>query len=191
MGRSLASVGTGHTLPGEVASEIVSGCPIVAGPRPARSRLARWLLAGLGVLCVGLGALGAVVPGLPTAVFLLGASWCFARSCPWLEERLLRVPLFALFLAYLEPGARIPRRTLAKALVIMWLAIVASAAAVGLGDDGRPGWPRRSSASAWWAARSSCAWGSRRTTTDPEIVARTHREINSQSVVAALISAST
>jgi len=45
--------------------------------------------------------------------------------------------------------------------------IVASAAAVGLGDDGRPGWPRRSSASAWWAARSSCAWGSRRTTTDP------------------------
>jgi hypothetical protein len=106
---------------------------------PARSRLGRWLLAGLGVLCVGLGALGAVLPGLPTTVFLLAASWCFARSCPWLEERLVRVPLFAPFLGYLEPGARMPRRTLVKALVIMWLAILASAAAVGLGDDGRPG----------------------------------------------------
>jgi len=106
---------------------------------PARSRLARWLLAGLGVLCVGLGAVGVFLPGLPTTVFLIAASWCFARSCPWLEERLLRVPLFAPFLGFLEPGARMPRRTVAKALFIMWVAIIASAAAVGLGDDGRPG----------------------------------------------------
>ena len=110
-----------------------------AEPRPARSRLSRWLLAGLGTACVGLGALGVFLPGLPTTVFLIAASWCFARSCPWLEQRLLRVPLFAPLLGFLEPGARLPRRTLAKALVIMWLAIIASAAAVGLGDDGRPG----------------------------------------------------
>jgi hypothetical protein len=107
--------------------------------RPARSRLTRWLLAGLGAACVGLGALGVFLPGLPTTVFLLAACWCFARSCPWLEERLVRVPLFAPFLVFLEPGARMPRRTLVKALVIMWAAILASAAAVGLGDDGRPG----------------------------------------------------
>jgi hypothetical protein len=42
-------------------------------------------------------------------------------------------------LVFLDPGARMPRRTLVKALVIMWAAILASAAAVGLGDDGRPG----------------------------------------------------
>lgn len=107
--------------------------------RPARSRLARWLLAGLGTACVGLGALGVFLPGLPTTVFLIAASWCFARSCPWLEERLLRIPLFAPFLGFLEPGARVPRRTVTKALVVMWIAILASAAAVGLGDDGRPG----------------------------------------------------
>jgi len=113
-------------------------CP-TSDCRPARSRLTRWLLAGLGTACVGLGALGVAVPGLPTTVFLLAACWCFARSCPWLEERLVRVPLFAPFLVFLEPGARMPRRTLVKALVIMWVAILASAAAVGLGDDGRPG----------------------------------------------------
>lgn len=117
----------------------MSGCPTTADIRPARSRLTRWLLAGLGVVCVGLGGLGVFVPGLPTTVFLLAASWFFARSCPWLEERLVRVPLFAPFLRYLGPGATMPRRTLVKALVIMWLAIIVSAAAVGLGDGGRPG----------------------------------------------------
>ena len=113
-------------------------CPTPACP-PARSRLARWLLAGLGTACVGLGALGVFLPGLPTTVFLIAATWCFARSCPWLEERLVRVPLFAPFLGFLEPGATMPRRTVTKALVVMWVAILASAAAVGLGDDGRPG----------------------------------------------------
>ena len=55
----------------------------------------RLLLAGAGVLAVGLAALGVVVPGLPTTVFLIAASYCFARSCPWLEERLLRNRPFA------------------------------------------------------------------------------------------------
>jgi uncharacterized membrane protein YbaN (DUF454 family) len=116
----------------------MAGCPH-SDPRPARSRLTRWLLAGLGAFCVGLGALGVFLPGLPTTVFLIAASWCFARSCPWLEERLLRVPLFAPFLRFLEPGATVPRRAVVKALLIMWLAILASAAALGLGDGGRPG----------------------------------------------------
>jgi len=116
----------------------MAGCP-TPDCRPTPSRLARWMLAGLGVLCVGLGALGVFLPGLPTTVFLIAACWCFAHSCPWLEERLVRIPLFAPFLAFLEPGARMPRRTVARVLLVMWLAIFASAAAVGLGEDGRPG----------------------------------------------------
>jgi hypothetical protein len=57
------------------------------------------LLAAAGLLCVGLGALGAVLPGLPTTIFLILASYCFTRSCPWLEERLLRTRLFAPYMA--------------------------------------------------------------------------------------------
>lgn len=73
-----------------------------APTRPARTRLQRWLFATLGVLCVGLGGIGVVVPGLPTTVFILMASYLFTKSCPWLEERLLRNRLFARSMEYVD-----------------------------------------------------------------------------------------
>jgi uncharacterized membrane protein YbaN (DUF454 family) len=81
----------------------------------------------VGVLCVGLGAVGAVVPGLPTTVFLLVASWCFTRSCPWLERKLIRENrLFRPFLVYLTPGTVMPMRARVIALVAMWAGVSAS-----------------------------------------------------------------
>jgi uncharacterized membrane protein YbaN (DUF454 family) len=106
--------------------------------RPQERRLQRWLLAGLGIALVGVGAVGVFLPGLPTTIFLLGASWCFARSCPWLEERLIRVPLFRPFLGYLDTGGTMPRAAVVTTLVVMWIAITASAATVNLGAEPRP-----------------------------------------------------
>lgn len=107
-------------------------------PRPARSRLHRWLLVAVGVSLVAIGAVGVFVPGLPTVIFLLGASWCFARSCPWLEDRLIRVPLFRPFLIYLDNGARMPRKVMIWTLVVMWAAIAVSSFIVSTGDNPRP-----------------------------------------------------
>jgi uncharacterized membrane protein YbaN (DUF454 family) len=111
----------------------------VSEPFPVRSRLQRWLLAGIGVVMVAIGALGVVVPGLPTTVFLIAASWCFARSCPWLEERLIRVPLFRPFLGYLEPGQAMPRRTVITTLAVMWCAISLSSGLLAFGETPRIG----------------------------------------------------
>ncbi|MBX9702237.1 MAG: YbaN family protein [Acetobacteraceae bacterium] len=49
-------------------------------------------LLGLGYGCLGLAALGAVLPLLPTTVFLIVAAWAFGRASPALRERLLADP---------------------------------------------------------------------------------------------------
>jgi uncharacterized membrane protein YbaN (DUF454 family)/copper chaperone CopZ len=73
-------------------------CPvrsIVKSPR-------RLVLACIGLTSTGLGALGAILPGLPTTIFIIIAAWCFAKSCPWLEEALLRNRVFAPAMAIID-----------------------------------------------------------------------------------------
>ena len=86
----------------------------------------RWVLAAIGVVSTGLAAIGALLPGLPTTIFLIIASYCFARSCPWLEERLLRHRLFAPYMAWVDGREPMSRRAKAGALVAMWTAVTTS-----------------------------------------------------------------
>jgi len=51
-----------------------------------------WRIAGLSA--VGLGVVGAFLPILPTVPFLLLAAFCFARSNPAWEQRLLDHPTY-------------------------------------------------------------------------------------------------
>jgi uncharacterized membrane protein YbaN (DUF454 family) len=66
-------------------------------PSPENGRrrpLARWVWLVLGLICVALGFIGAVVPLMPTTVFLIMAAACFAKSSPKLEAWLLDHPRF-------------------------------------------------------------------------------------------------
>lgn len=85
--------------------------------------MVRWLYGALGVLFVGLGVLGAILPGLPTTIFLIGATWCFARSFPALSERVLSARIFRPFRAWIVPGERVSRRSKVISLLAMWAAI--------------------------------------------------------------------
>jgi hypothetical protein len=100
---------------------------IVQAPRSVASGW-RWLLAAVGLVCFGLAAVGAIVPGLPTTVFLLIGSYFLTRSCPWLERRLVQSRLFRPCAAYLDPSTPVSARGRATALAAMWLSIAISIA---------------------------------------------------------------
>lgn len=86
----------------------------------------RYLLAGLGILCVFVAALGAILPGLPTTIFLIAACYLFARSFPWLEQRLVRNRFFATFNRYIDGKEKMPRKVKAVTLLTMWSFITVS-----------------------------------------------------------------
>ena len=74
------------------------------GPRPPgapaperlhRSPTLRWALWAMGVLALVLGAIGIVLPGLPTTPFVLLAGACFVRASP--PRKMRSVPRCTLF----------------------------------------------------------------------------------------------
>jgi uncharacterized protein len=72
--------------------------------------VSRPLFLVLGLLFTALGIIGAVLPLMPTTVFLILAAGCFARSSPRLEAWLMNHPRFGPTLrAWRENGA-IPRK---------------------------------------------------------------------------------
>lgn len=56
----------------------------------------------VGLTSVGLAVLGALLPGLPTTVFLLVALWAFSRSSARLHDWVKRMPLFREALVHAE-----------------------------------------------------------------------------------------
>jgi len=86
-----------------------------------QGRLSRPLWLVLGLVFVGLGFIGALLPLMPTTIFLILAAGCFARSSPRLEAWLLDHPRFGpTLVAWREQGA-IPRKGKAMACAGMAL----------------------------------------------------------------------
>lgn len=98
-----------------------SGAP--SSPPENSSPLRRRLHFALGVVFTAIGALGVVLPILPTTPFLLLASYGFARSSPRLQGWLRRSPVFGRFLDDWD-RARGVRRHVKVVAVVMVVAAV-------------------------------------------------------------------
>ena len=108
----------------------------------------RMLYASLGWCAVALAMIGVVMPGMPTTVFVIGASYCFSRSSPrferWLRENRWLGPSLRRF----ARDGGMPASAKRGALIAMWTAILlscvvlvaihwaAAVAAVGIGAVG-------------------------------------------------------
>lgn len=86
---------------------------------PGRS-VRRWSFLILGLLSIGVGFIGVFLPGLPTTIFLIFASYCFTRSCPWLEDQLVRAPIFRPYLKYLDGERAMPLRARLSTVAMIW-----------------------------------------------------------------------
>ncbi len=89
----------------------------------ALGRFRQALYKGIGLGCVALGVVGAVVPGLPTTIFLIGAAYFFARSSPTLYRRVISHPRFGKPVRdFIETGA-MTRKAKIRSILSMWCGV--------------------------------------------------------------------
>ena len=94
--------------------------------KTASTTLRRALFAALGVVSAALGLIGVFVPGLPTTVFVIAASYLFARRSPRLDHYLRQNRWLGPSLRrFADTGGMTPRSK-AFALASMWAGLTVS-----------------------------------------------------------------
>jgi len=86
----------------------------------------RVVFGGLGWCAVVLAAAGIVVPGLPTTVFVLAASYCFSKSSPRFARWLSTHPWFGPSLERFVTHGGMPPSAKRHALWAMWTGVLVS-----------------------------------------------------------------
>jgi uncharacterized membrane protein YbaN (DUF454 family) len=83
-----------------------------------------WLVAG--TICMVLGAIGLVLPLLPTTPFLLAAAACYFKSSPRMHKWLLNNKWFGEYIRNYTEGKGLTKRTKITALGVLWATIAFS-----------------------------------------------------------------
>ena len=95
--------------------------------------LAKLMWISLGSLFVGLGAIGVIVPGLPTTPFLILAAACYIRSSQRLYDWLISNKRFGPYLKDYREGKGIPRKA-KRVAVVMIVVFVSFSVVFGIED---------------------------------------------------------
>ena len=85
-----------------------------------RQRIRKWLLIVLGVIAVGLGAIGVFIPLLPTTPFLLLAAACFMRSSDRLYTWLVHLSWLGSYIRNYREHHAMELRAKVVALTLLW-----------------------------------------------------------------------
>lgn len=92
----------------------------------------------LGLVCVGLGVMGVVVPGLPTTPFLLLASWLFYRSSLRLQQWLLASWLGRYIRSYQRRGGMTATQKAGAVGVMVFFVLLSALVFIPAGSVARP-----------------------------------------------------
>lgn len=98
---------------------MTSDTPPEPEAEPAPPRVAAWAYRILGFVALGLAGVGAVLPLMPTTIFLLIAAWAFARGSPEWSRKLRADPRFGPMLRDWEARRAIPVKGKVAAVVGM------------------------------------------------------------------------
>jgi uncharacterized membrane protein YbaN (DUF454 family) len=77
----------------------------------------------LGTICICLGILGILVPGLPTTPFVLLAAWFYFRSSEKLYNKLINHKILGKYISQFEKNKAITVRTKIYSISLMWIMI--------------------------------------------------------------------
>lgn len=102
----------------------VTTCPVSPS---VQSKAKILLLKVTGLFCVGLAILGAILPVLPTTVFLIMAAACFAKSSPRMQQKLLVNKTFGPLILDWQQHKSIPKKAKRMALLTIVLSVCWSA----------------------------------------------------------------
>jgi uncharacterized membrane protein YbaN (DUF454 family) len=80
-----------------------------------------WFVAG--TICVVLGAIGIVLPLLPTTPFLLAAAACYYKSSERMHRWLLNNKWFGEYIRNYQEGKGLTKKTKITALTVLWVTI--------------------------------------------------------------------
>lgn len=94
-----------------------SWAPEPQGPVRGVFRRLAWMVIGL--ICVGIGAVGIILPGLPSTIFFIAAAASFSRSSPRLERWLLNLPTVGPLVRDYRAGMGMPRRAKVVAITML------------------------------------------------------------------------
>jgi uncharacterized membrane protein YbaN (DUF454 family) len=111
----------------ETTSKMNSSQQIFASKKSKKQRVIRALLLVAGTISLTLGAIGIILPILPTTPFLLLSAACYLRSSESMHKWLLGNRWFGEYIKNYQAGRGIPLKTKILAMTVLWGSIIFSA----------------------------------------------------------------